>query len=112
MFMDQISLKKLVFESLYPAFPNPPDLFKFSNLPFTTYPKATECLRDLSELTCRSNIYPEFFCQMSQICHNLQSLCVTLEEIVSDGLADLISNQQNLKYLSISNYSNGDLAKI
>src|SRR6266498_4439994 len=50
---------------------------------------------------------------MSQICHNLQSLTIGIEDVISDGLADLISIQRNLKYLSIFDHSIGDnLAKI
>ncbi len=60
MFMNQASLKTLYFyNSTYS-----------SNIPFTTYPGAIDCLRNLSELKC----YSEFFCQISQICHNLLSL--------------------------------------
>ncbi|RIA99716.1 hypothetical protein C1645_746529 [Glomus cerebriforme] len=43
-----------------------------------------------------------FFCQLSQICHNIQSLNITFGEEISDGIADLISGQQNLKYLKIN----------
>ena len=86
MFMNQISLKRLIFS--YNTFIN------FSNLPFTSYPGATDCLKNLSELKCNSNVCSEFFCQMSQICHNLQSLQITIRNVISNGLADLISVQQ------------------
>jgi len=45
---------------------------------------------------------------MSQICYNLQSLKIVIRNVISDGLADLISIQQNLKYLTIFNRSNGN----
>ena len=42
-----------------------------------------------------------FFYHLSQICHNIQSLTIEFEGNVSNGLADLISVQQNLKHLDI-----------
>src|SRR6266540_1437469 len=99
MFMNKTSLKYLNFYR---------DIF---NIPFTTYPGATDCLRNLSELRCNSNISSEFFYQLSQTCHNIQSLKVKFREVISNGLADLISGQQNLKCLNIRNY-NGDWVEI
>src|SRR6266542_1722881 len=102
MFMNHINLKTMIFFS---------DLSYISyipNIPFTTYPGAIDCLRYLSELKCDSNLQSEFFCQMSQICYNLQSLKIVIRNVISDGLADLISIQQNLKYLTIFNRSNGN----
>jgi len=103
MFMNQITLKRL-------------DLYgtrSFSNISFPTYPGAIDCLRNLLELKCDSDISSEFFCQISQICHHLLSLEIIIRYKISDGLADLISVQQNLKYLGITNYSGDDnLAEI
>ncbi len=94
MFMNQISLKTL-------------DLYSNSNyiqnIPFLTYPGATECLRNLSELNCSSNICSEFFYQLSQICHHIQTLKIRFEGVISNELAELVSVQQNLKYLNILN---------
>src|SRR5688572_23937341 len=55
MFMNQTSLKRLNLYSI--GF----------HLPFVTYPGATDCLRNLSELTCDSFYYacPELLFQMS-----------------------------------------------
>src|SRR5581483_4383765 len=64
---------------------------------------AKDCLTNLSKLSCRSDIYSEFFYQLSQICHNIQSLKIDFVEIISNGLADLISVQKNLKWLDITN---------
>ena len=55
-------------------------------------------------MSCDSNIYSEFFRQISQICHNLLSLEITIGDAIPDGVADIISIQRNLKYLSIFNY--------
>ena len=108
MFMNQISLKSLKFNDLI-CLSN----ISFSNIPFITYPGAIGCLRNLSELTCDTDIDSEFFCQMSQICHNLQSLKIIIRDIVSDGLTNLISFQQNLRYLYLSNFSeSGNWARI
>src|SRR6266498_3544595 len=89
MFMNQTSLKRLDYSSIsnYTTY-----------LPFTTYPGAMDCLRNLSEFKCNSDdLSSEFFYQLSQICHNIQSLTITFEKVISNGLADLISVQRNLK---------------
>ena len=60
-------------------------------------------LKDLTELQCNSNLCDEFFNQISQICHNLYSLTITItitfEEYISSRLLNLISVQKNLKHL-------------
>ena len=92
LYMSQItSLRKLTF-------------YQYRNVTFTFYPGSKDCLKNLSELYCSSNIYTEFFYQLSQICHNIQSLTIEFEESISNGLADLISVQKNLKYISIILY--------
>src|ERR1043165_4573014 len=88
LFMKQISLKSL-------------DFFEFSDVTFGIYPEARNSLKNLSELRCRSNNYPEFFYQLSQICHNIQTLFIRFSKDISNGLADLISVQKNLKCLEI-----------
>jgi len=70
----------------------------------TIYPGAENCLRDLSELSCSSSHSNLVYQQLSQICHNLLSLQIIFHHSTSNGLADLISTQKNLKYLSISVY--------
>ena len=65
--ISQTSLRKLTFDLSL-------------NIPkFTSFPGAKDCLKNLSELCCDSNIHPEFFYQLSQICHNLQSLISLLQ---------------------------------
>src|SRR5581483_4010931 len=59
MFMDQTSLKRLNF-------------FPYQNINFTVYPGAKDCLKNLSELCCNSNVSYEFFYNLSHICHNIQ----------------------------------------
>ena len=71
----------------------------FLNISNITFP-VTSCLKHLSELHCGSDNYPELFYQLSQICHNIQLLSIEFLQ-VPDGLADLITVQQNLKYLYI-----------
>jgi hypothetical protein len=68
-----------------------------SNLYFGT----GDCLRHLTTLSCHSRICPEFLKQLSQLCHNIQSLKLETEGMISDGLRDLISVQKNLKCLDI-----------
>ncbi|CAI2169841.1 13917_t:CDS:2 [Funneliformis geosporum] len=92
MIMRQASLKELKFYY---------HINHFRNSTFSSYPGAIDCLKNLSTFSCYSDIYPEFFYQLSQICHNIQSLGVQFRSDISNGLADLISVQQNLKYLTI-----------
>ena len=67
---------------------------------------ARDCLTNLSELSCPSNIKAEFFYQLSQICHNIKTLNITYLRYIPDGLNELISSQHSLKILSLiqSNY--------
>jgi hypothetical protein len=72
---------------------------------FASYPGARECLNGLSEFRCSSNIDSELFFQLSQVCYNIQSLAIEFENsVISNGLAELISAQNNLKYISIVLY--------
>src|SRR5581483_6616688 len=68
---------------------------------FTLYPGAKDCLANLSKLSCRTDIYSEFFYQLSQICHNIQSLKIKFEDVISNWLEDLIYVQKNLRCLEI-----------
>src|SRR5205085_886786 len=70
-----------------------------------TYPGAENCptnLTNLSKLRLCSNDCPEFFYQLSQICHNIQILRIEFRRVISNGLAYLISVQRNLKCLDLS----------
>ncbi len=49
-----------------------------------------DCLRNLSELICYSDIYSELFYRPSQKCHKIQSLNISMRKVISNGLADLI----------------------
>src|SRR2546427_297917 len=96
MFMSQIySLKRLTY---YCRDYNKSNSF---NINFTYFPGAKNRLTDLSELYCGSNIHSEFFYQLSQICHNLQSITIIFENFISNGLSDLIFLQDNLKNLKL-----------
>jgi hypothetical protein len=64
--------------------------------------------RNLSELCCSSDIPSDFFYQLSQICHNLQSITILFSKRVSielKGLNELISSQNNLKNLTLLDYN-------
>src|SRR5256885_12059663 len=69
MFMKQISsLKYLDYDAAPSEFPN-----------FTYFPGAKDCLANLSVLSCDSDICPEFFYQLSQICHSIQTLTLSFQ---------------------------------
>ncbi|RIA81351.1 hypothetical protein C1645_837159 [Glomus cerebriforme] len=93
LFMKQISLRELYFNSY--------KIIDIPNITFTSYTGTKDCLKYLSRLSCRSDLYPEFFYQLSQLCHLIQYLYITFEKIISNGLTDLISVQKNLKHLYI-----------
>ncbi|RIA95183.1 hypothetical protein C1645_817029 [Glomus cerebriforme] len=100
MFMKQVpSLKELKY-------------FSTTNIPnvtLTYFPGSVDCLTNLSVLSCSSDIYSEFFYQLSQICCNIRSMTVKFEGMVSNGLKDLISSQNGLKDLSlIQSYNSTD----
>ena len=84
-------------------------VFSHSHTYFTFYSEAKYCLKNLSELHCDSNINSEIFYQLSQICHNIQSLTIEFGNMISNGLTDLISVQKNLKYFDIIQHYNCDI---
>jgi hypothetical protein len=93
MFMKEIpSLKKLVYNS---------DIYGSKIPNFVNFSGARDCLKNLSEMRCSSNINSEFFYQLSKICHNIQSLIIEFSVTTLDGLNDLIFSQNNLKSLSV-----------
>ncbi|PKC66954.1 hypothetical protein RhiirA1_459021 [Rhizophagus irregularis] len=103
MFIKEISsLRNLIF------FPFPYITFSFSLL----YPEAKDCLKNLSELRCGSDISAGFFYQLSQICFNIQSLTIEFKRIISNGISDMISVQRNLKCFDIILYDNYSMANI
>ncbi|PKY58347.1 hypothetical protein RhiirA4_480189 [Rhizophagus irregularis] len=91
MLMNQTSLKSL-------------DYVQMSNVNYNVYPNSKDYFKNLSELICSSNLSPEFFCHLSQICHNIQSLTIKPKSSISNGLTDLISVQRNLKYFELYYY--------
>ncbi len=105
-FMNQISsLKILKYDLLiYPKITQ--------NIPFVSFPGAKDCLTDILEFKCCSNIYPKHIYQLSQISHNIQTLSITLDNNVSNGLKDLISSQGHLKSLGLKVKNNGYLIDI
>ncbi|RIA82964.1 hypothetical protein C1645_880782 [Glomus cerebriforme] len=82
------------------------------NISFDIYPEAKDCLRNLSELCCSSDISSKFFYQLSEICHNILSIILSFEQVISKGITELISAQKNLKYLTIIHYTDIDLKDI
>src|ERR1043165_20457 len=74
-------------------------------IPFMTYPGALCCFKNLSVLNCDHVIDPKFFRQLSRTCHHLQSLELTIEGAVSNGLIRFIAVQQNLTHLKLLNDS-------
>ncbi|RIA90621.1 hypothetical protein C1645_823155 [Glomus cerebriforme] len=99
MLMSQItSLKEITY------YLNVHDESISNNINFIYFPGTKECLTNLSELNCGSNINSEFFYQLSKICCNIQSLIIGFGYNISNGLKDLISSQNNLKYLSLIQY--------
>ncbi|GBC03533.1 hypothetical protein RclHR1_05180010 [Rhizophagus clarus] len=81
------------------------------NITLTSFPGAEDCLMNLTELNCCST---DRYSELSQICHNLQSLTIEFGDFISNDLKDLISLQRNLKnvtliysYVSLLNRTSG-----
>ncbi|CAB4381596.1 unnamed protein product [Rhizophagus irregularis] len=99
MFASQISsLKKLTYHHTF---------YYNLNVSFPHFPGA----RDLLELCCSSDLSSDFFYQLSQICHNLQSISIDFYDSSTNELKELISSQNNLKNLNLSAF-NGSWADI
>ncbi|GBB96341.1 hypothetical protein RclHR1_02730013 [Rhizophagus clarus] len=92
MFMTKTSLKKLYYHNGTHTI----------NLSFLRYPGAKDYLTNLSKLNCSSDVKNTFFNILSQVCCNIQSLTIEFKEKFSNDLKNLISSQNNLKYLSLS----------
>jgi len=63
-------------------------------------------LIDLLEFKSDLFIYLEHIYQLSQICHNIQTLSINLHSDVTNGIKDLISSQNSLKSLDLKLYKN------
>ncbi|PKC07061.1 hypothetical protein RhiirA5_418737 [Rhizophagus irregularis] len=94
----------IVAQEIFQMFMN--EISSLRSFSFYSYPDMTfniyfigakDCLRNLTELCCSSDISPEIFYQLSQICYNIQSLTIGFERTIAHGIADLISVQRNLK---------------
>jgi hypothetical protein len=101
MFMSQISSLKELSYDLNCYWDNKYIIRIPNNITFSQFPKARYCLKNLFELRFNSNIHSEFSYQLSQICHNIQSLTIVFVSFISHGLKYLISSQNNLKHLSL-----------
>ena len=105
MFMNQISsLKSLIFF--------PESLRNLKYIKFACFPEAKICLMNLTEFKCSSYISSEFFYQISKICHNIRSLTIDFEDVISVGLIELISSQNDLKSVTLrSRKKNNEMNK-
>src|SRR5436305_1429367 len=72
--MNQISLKKLEFYTQPRQHRRQQRYESLINIPNLSFPGAKDCLKNLTQLYCNSDINPELLYQLSQICHNIQSL--------------------------------------
>ncbi|CAB4373746.1 uncharacterized protein OCT59_001259 [Rhizophagus irregularis] len=62
-------------------------------------------IRNLSELHCSSNLPSNFFYQLAQLCHNIQTLSIDFHNYEAlNELKEFISLQDNLKSLTLSAY--------
>ncbi|RIA85146.1 hypothetical protein C1645_879499 [Glomus cerebriforme] len=73
------------------------------NIPFFSYP---ETFTYLSKLTFSSNTDPKLLYQLSQICHNIQTMYIPINDVIPNELTYLISLQQKLTCLCITQFNN------
>ncbi|RIA79198.1 hypothetical protein C1645_841294 [Glomus cerebriforme] len=92
MFMKQISSLKMLIHFSY---------HQINILNFIDFSEAKNCLKNLSKLKCNSYTHAEFYHQISQICHNIQKLDLVYCITISNNMKELISLQNDLKYLSL-----------
>jgi hypothetical protein len=72
------------------------------NFSFNCFPG----LKDLSELYCGSNISSDFFYQLCQVCHNLQSISISIKDSnISNEIKELITLQNNLKNIALTAFN-------
>ncbi|CAG8601256.1 5572_t:CDS:1 [Funneliformis mosseae] len=86
-------LKELIYHS------------EFEEIPcvhFAYFPGAINCLKFLQVFICSSDLYSEFYYQLSQVCQQIQSLTIRFKAIFSNGLKDLIYLQNNLEFLTLT----------
>ena len=57
-----------------------------NNMTLIYFPGARDCLKHLSELSCTNDVCSKFFYQLSQVCHNIQSLKIPFESIFATNL--------------------------
>ncbi|CAG8736234.1 9318_t:CDS:1, partial [Acaulospora morrowiae] len=76
-------------------------------LPFL--PNAELCFSNISELHCSSRMPCSIFYRMAQICRNLEKLVIDELRCDNDGLATLISVQQNLKAVGVFTHANSNV---
>ncbi|PKY54137.1 hypothetical protein RhiirA4_548059 [Rhizophagus irregularis] len=90
MFVNQASLKVFTYYN---------QVNNFNNLSFPCFPG----MRNLSKLYCDSNLPSDFCYQLSQTCHNIQSISILFNDNnnASNELKKLIFLQNNLKSLTL-----------
>ena len=105
---NQVNNTYLMLQELLKAFMNQISSLKalrysreFQGISFINFPGAKDCLTDLSAFDCYSDTCSNFFHQLSQICYNIQTLIIIIENCISNGLKELISLQNNLKHLEL-----------
>ncbi|RIA78885.1 hypothetical protein C1645_842135 [Glomus cerebriforme] len=108
MFMKKISsLKKLTDEKIIYYYhddnDNNFDYGKMTN--FLNSFEARDCLQNLSELRCSSNLDPDFCYQLSQICKNIKSITIEFKYSILHGISHLIFSQNGLKSLTFIQHS-------
>ncbi|RIA94574.1 hypothetical protein C1645_817852 [Glomus cerebriforme] len=103
MFINKVSLKKLTY-CLEDNSTNS-DIKIPYDVTLTHFSGARDCLKDVTELSCTDDVQPKFFFQLSKVCHNIQSLIIRFQYSFSNnGLKELISSQNCLKYLSVTQW--------
>lgn len=81
MFVNQASLKVLIYHNYYSPIPLK------NKISFPCFPG----MKNLSELHCESSLSSDFFHQLSQKCHNIESISILLDNDVSNEVKELIS---------------------
>ncbi|PKC73082.1 hypothetical protein RhiirA1_451554 [Rhizophagus irregularis] len=75
----------------------------------TEFPGARDCLKNLIELRCINEVRPEVFYQLSQVCHNIETIKIFGSLSHDNGMKKLIILQDNLKCLEVKKLHSSEL---
>ncbi|CAJ0745707.1 8377_t:CDS:2 [Entrophospora sp. SA101] len=111
--INYMDMKKLLKQEIYKMFISKCSTFKYlhlreSDILIPWFPGANTSLSNLVELRCEAQLKSEIFSELSKFCKSLQKIIIDHCNNDNEGLANLIENQSNLKFVECSNWDRFD----